>query len=799
MRKSFPVSRRRFLQLAAAAVGGLSVSPAPAQPQNAKPRILAYFKDGFAIEGYVKRESVDIEIDDYAGVGVPIYKGFFLLDDGPRRIVFPQTQIGHIQPLRAYAEEVIEHKKNFPTPLTSTVPDILDVKVVEDFNKEWTRTVQLYVKEKADKGPRVRDNVVQHIGRMTPYTYRVDNKTAYNFASAFLTRELPLNTLSNLVAIHPNYAENRDMSAEEHLKRRYAYAEFMAQAGYTAVAEDILQGALREFPGQKAAIEERLSVVGELSARDEFENIKRLAIQAGQHQVAMKRIESFPEKYANEKMLSQLRGLKADYDTAMERGKEAFPLLGSLAKEVGGDHAELLREAALAIQKEVCYDNINRLETFVVQAKQYERLKKDGKKPEVGPGELLALAASSWLLGNAAGDTKPDTAARLWKLRKLILECEKAKDVSECRKLVADATKDGEDLRMVEEAWQMVSNLPPAEPAEITPQIIAKTQEVKAGRKTTYQLQLPPEYRHGRHYPVLIVLHASGEKPREMIDRWRDSAADNGYILAAPEWEDQGKGYSFSEEETQTVIDTVRDLRRRFHVDSDRVFLFGLRDGGTVALDVGTSHPDLFAGVSTMGAGPEKYAEVCALNAKHLPFYVVNGDRAGPMTTKTHRLFEQWVSRDCPSLWVSYKGRGAEWFAGEVPMIFEWMSVKRRAFPLHNLNTGMTTQRASDNSFYWLTIGGMSAKTAVFSGTINPDNNDIRVGAKGVSQLSVWLGRNLRGEGMIDFTKPVTLRVETAATKQMVKPSLKVMLEDLYLRGDRQRVYMARLDWSAPR
>src|SRR2546430_14318969 len=31
------------------------------------------------------------------------------------------------------------------------------------------------------------------------------------------------------------------------------------------------------------------------------------------------------------------------------------------------------------------------------------------------------------------------------------------------------------------------------------------------------------------------------------------------------------------------------------------------------------------------------------------------------------------------TLFRSYKGRGAEWFPGEVPMIFEWMRVKRRA------------------------------------------------------------------------------------------------------------------------
>ena len=45
------------------------------------------------------------------------------------------------------------------------------------------------------------------------------------------------------------------------------------------------------------------------------------------------------------------------------------------------------------------------------------------------------------------------------------------------------------------------------------------------------------------------------------------------------------------------VIDTLRDLRRRFQVDSDRVFLFGWEQGADAALDIGMSHPDQFAGV----------------------------------------------------------------------------------------------------------------------------------------------------------------------------------------------------------
>jgi len=149
------------------------------------------------------------------------------------------------------------------------------------------------------------------------------------------------------------------------------------------------------------------------------------------------------------------------------------------------------------------------------------------------------------------------------------------------------------------------------------------------------------------------------------------------------------------------------------------------------------------------------------------------------------------------------------------------MRVKRREFPLHQLGkearggpfgTEFKTMRTTDNSFYWLTTDFVmegccktvrgpwtSANPAWLQATIYPDSNDIRVKAYGVKQVSVWLGRNLKGDGMIDFSKKVSFRVndKQVLKEETVRPSLSVLLEDLYRRGDRQRVYLARLDWPA--
>ena len=148
-----------------------------------------------------------------------------------------------------------------------------------------------------------------------------------------------------------------------------------------------------------------------------------------------------------------------------------------------------------------------------------------------------------------------------------------------------------------------------------------------------------------------------------------------------------GGDYTFSEDEHATVLETLRDLRRHFAVDSDRVFLFGLGEGGVAAFDVGLSHPDLFAGVLPMSAAPEKFAERYYPNGQFLPFFIVDGDRSGDINKNLRRQFTQWSSK-YPMVWIQYKGRGVEWYGGEVPTMFDWMRGKRREFPLQELGVG---------------------------------------------------------------------------------------------------------------
>jgi pimeloyl-ACP methyl ester carboxylesterase len=436
----------------------------------------------------------------------------------------------------------------------------------------------------------------------------------------------------------------------------------------------------------------------------------------------------------------------------------------------------------------------------------------------------LSLAITGWLLGAVSSESSPDHAVRLWRTRQMVLDYQRTRSIDERKKMLAAYLKDKTATVPLDEIAQMVPHLPPPEPPErIDTKPVEKT--IGAGRGAiNYLLQVPPEYTPGRSYPLVILLCNSGDKPEDIFKRWSAMGSENGYFLAAPTWEGGALGrggYGFSVREHATVLETIRELRRHYQIDSDRVFLYGLGQGGLMALDVGLSHPDLFAGVMTMGALPELYAERYFRNAEHLPLYLVTGTRSGDVK-RLRTVVEAWVTRGYPTLWVEYKGRGPEWFGAELPNLFDWMRGKRREFPLRQLGSDglggplgkeFTSLRKTDNRFYWLSSDGIldqhtvdpgrwngRVQPATFVGRINRAENEIYLTVKGMKTVSLWLGRTAKGENMIDWDKPLKVTVNlTALRPRKVEMSLETLLEDLYERGDKQQLFLARLDYKLTR
>lgn len=777
---------------------------------------LIFLKDGTVLQGKLSRETT-FDFDSATKEGFRVPSGFYLIDDGPRRLYFCQTQVEKVVKQEENLAEVrIKFDGDFVT-LVRGVPPIHQVSRIDPWTDKCERTIHIN-----SEGRQIA--IRQHITTLTPQFACLDAIKSYHWKDYYLTRELGPEVVQFLIAKNPKFADDPKLKEEERLIRRFRLCDFYAQTGWFDLAESCLTKISTDFPARGEQVEAARAAVRKSRAREQFELIKRLNL-AGQFRTVKAALAAFPEAEAADDTAADFRTFRAAFEEAATKYDETVRVLDDLARQVreAKDVPEGLPAALDGVRLELHPDRANRLEAFLGQALQAERQRKKNVTPEVNPAGLAALAVTGWLLGGPSAEPKPDTALRLWRSRNLVLEYLRSDDAGIREKLLKDYAARKNEFVGLDEFCQMIPQLPPEAPE---PDTKPAEVELRAGsdkRSPLYLLKLPPEYSHNRQYPVLLALPAYGESAVDAIRRHEAVCAENGYILAVPRWEQKtgGPGYNFTEREHEPVLAVLRDVRRRFQVDSDRVFLTGAGvGGGDMAYDFGLAHPDLFAGVIPVAAGPSYFSEVYWRSAQYLPFYVICGDRSGDGNKKVRELFTNWMPRGYNTLWVQYKGRGIEWFGAELPSAFDWMRNKRRSHPIRQLGSDglggplgneFYTMRQGDNRFYWLTTDEIDSRRcnsfdgwsnridpARLSGRINPATNEVQVKVIGVRQLTVWLGRTPKGENMVDFDKPVTVSVNLAPrwNNKKITPSLEVLLKDLADRGDRQRLFLAKLDFK---
>lgn len=90
------------------------------------------------------------------------------------------------------------------------------------------------------------------------------------------------------------------------------------------------------------------------------------------------------------------------------------------------------------------------------------------------------------------------------------------------------------------------------------------------------------------------------------------------------------------------VLDVLDDVKRRFRIDEDRVYLTGLSMGGGGTLWLGLSRPDVWAAIAPVCPAPPAGTQERAPNALNIPVRVFHG-AADPVVSPEG--VRAWVSR----------------------------------------------------------------------------------------------------------------------------------------------------------
>jgi hypothetical protein len=296
-----------------------------------------------------------------------------------------------------------------------------------------------------------------------------------------------------------------------------------------------------------------------------------------------------------------------------------------------------------------------------------------------------------------------------------------------------------------------------------------------------YAVYIPENYNESRKYPLVIFLHGAMSNHRLGLRRafgegniagtdfilpnrvvvetdleatryWPD-LPDVDYIVAAP-YARGTAGYQGIPE--QDVYEMLDDLKSRFSIDEDRIYLTGLSMGGGGTVWLSLTRPDIWAAIAPCCPAPPDGSEELASNACNLPVHLFIGDK--DFLYQTARNWKAKYETISPVFdYIEYPGIGHNsWeYAYKDGFIFEWFSqFERDLFPQQ---VKFSTKWFKYNKAYWVKFDNLTPGTLATIDAEFTEANNIEITTNGLEAFTL----NLEGHPMFNPGKKGTILLDS--------------------------------------
>jgi predicted esterase len=200
----------------------------------------------------------------------------------------------------------------------------------------------------------------------------------------------------------------------------------------------------------------------------------------------------------------------------------------------------------------------------------------------------------------------------------------------------------------------------------------AKDKKVE-GHPNTYVLGLPSGYTAARKWPLLILLHGSGDRAENMFPLWRTAELTRNLIVVAL---NSRNPQGWDGEDEKAILDLIPQLSKENAIDPAQVWIGGFSAGGFMASAVEAHFHKLFAGAIIMGSGDvyaQRFKEDYKTAALEGHFYLFVGEKDpnNPVMKQTDKNLESYGCKD--KKFVEAAGIGHTYRPEDVQEIGKWL------------------------------------------------------------------------------------------------------------------------------
>lgn len=146
------------------------------------------------------------------------------------------------------------------------------------------------------------------------------------------------------------------------------------------------------------------------------------------------------------------------------------------------------------------------------------------------------------------------------------------------------------------------------------------------GKSRAYYLYVPSTIKAETPAPLIIMLHGSNRTGVTLVEKWKDYAKKEGFIIAGPDATDL-RGWGSPQDGPDYLHELVEELKSKYPVNPRRVYLFGHSAGATFALEMSLMESQYFAATAIhAGALLNDDMELIGLAKRKIPISIQVGD-----------------------------------------------------------------------------------------------------------------------------------------------------------------------------
>jgi poly(3-hydroxybutyrate) depolymerase len=202
----------------------------------------------------------------------------------------------------------------------------------------------------------------------------------------------------------------------------------------------------------------------------------------------------------------------------------------------------------------------------------------------------------------------------------------------------------------------LLTSAPALAKDDITKELITSN-----GKTRAYYLYIPSTIKPGSRAPLVVMLHGSGRVGMSLVEKWKDLAKKEGFIIAGPDSLDT-RSWNMPQDGPEFIRDLVEELKTKYPINPRRVYLFGHSGGAIFALLMSLMESEYFAATAIhAGALPPDGYDLADSAKRKIPISIQVGDSDKSFPLKVVR-----ATRDA----LNEKGFAAE--LTEIPNHDHW-------------------------------------------------------------------------------------------------------------------------------